>query len=250
MTRARHALALLATVTAAGLLTGCGTQSETTSATSSPPDASSSRATGSTSSDPTATAPSPTSSASSASSTPGQLSAGETKPPSTTASQSSTGGRGTPQHSAAGNGTGPIGVPGRLSMPALGFDQPVRALGLNGGAIDPPPHVVQWYTGSPRPGAPGISVIAGHVAPYGGKPGIFSRLDRLTPGDKITVSDSNGTPRSYTVYAKEAVNKQALQRDPRVWGKSSTPVIALITCDNDSTEIAGHRVKNYVVWAR
>lgn len=141
-------------------------------------------------------------------------------------------------------------MPNRLEFPSLGFDQPVRALGLNDGAINPPPHVVQWYTGSPKPGSTGISVIAGHVAPYGGKDGIFAQLPQLSAGDKVTIGYASGGERTFQVYAKEAVGKKELQRDARVWGKSSTPIVALITCDDEAASVNGHSVRNYVVWAK
>ncbi|GAB2673437.1 class F sortase [Barrientosiimonas humi] len=141
------------------------------------------------------------------------------------------------------------GRPTRLQMPSLGFDQPVRAMGLNNGAINPPPHVVQWYTGSVRPGSTGISVIAGHVAPYGGRAGIFSRLNDLSIGDTVTIGYAGGGERSFRVYAKDAVGKTELQRDSRVWGSSSRPVIALITCDSSAPSRGGHSTRNYVVWA-
>jgi LPXTG-site transpeptidase (sortase) family protein len=141
------------------------------------------------------------------------------------------------------------GLPTRLSMPSLGFDQPVRSLGLTNGAINPPPHVVQWYTGSPRPGSRGISVIAGHVGAYEGRAGIFSPLPRLSVGDRVTISYAGGGQRTFKVYAKEAVGKDELQRDERVWGKTSRQVLALITCDSSAPSYGGHSVRNFVVWA-
>ncbi len=140
-------------------------------------------------------------------------------------------------------------MPVRLTMPSVGLNEPVRAMGLSNGAINPPPHVVQWYTASPRPGAPGISVIAGHVGAYGGRPGIFSTLPNLSPGDRITIGYAGGGERTFRIYNKEPVGKKALQRDPRVWGQSAKPVIALITCDDDAPSNNGHSVRNYVVWA-
>lgn len=241
MRPARTAAATAATaILGAAVLAGCsGTDdaAQTTSSSASP-----------TSSSPTATssAAPATSSTSSASTSTTSTSSPAPSTGSATSSAAST------SSAAATSSATQVrsGTPVRLEMPTLGFDQPVRALGLNGGAIDPPPHVVQWYTGSPQPGANGISVIAGHVAPYGGQAGIFSRLPNLTVGSSVTIGYAGGGERTFRVYAKEAVGKTALQRDARVWGSSSTPVLALITCDATAEHEGGHSTKNYVVWAR
>lgn len=134
-------------------------------------------------------------------------------------------------------------------MPSLDFAEPVRALGLNRGAINPPPHVVQWYTGSARPGARGISVVAGHVGAYQGRAGIFSRLPRLAIGEEVTIDYAGGGHQKFRVYAKEAVSKSELPHDQRVWGKTSRRVLVLVTCDSDAPSVGGHSVRNYVVWA-
>lgn len=149
---------------------------------------------------------------------------------------------------AARRSTVPADQPARLSMPSIGFDRAVRGLGVNAqGQISPPAGTTQWYDKSVIPGQPGISVIAGHVT-YNG-PDVFYRLDRLAIGDTVTVAYGNGSSKAFKVYAEEAINKKTLQSDPRVWGSSTTPVLALITCDAASRLIGNHHVDNYVVWA-
>ena len=68
--------------------------------------------------------------------------------------------------------------------------------------------VAGWYTGSPRPGAVGSSVIAGHVDSLSG-PGVFYRLGTLRPGDRVYVTRADGTMAVFSVtrvltYAKDA----------------------------------------------
>lgn len=122
-------------------------------------------------------------------------------------------------------------------------------MGLNSrGEINPPAHTTMWYTGSPRPGASGISVIAGHVT-YDG-PDNFYNLDRAAIGSTITLKCSDGTTRALAVTNKASELKADVQRDARVWGHSASPVIAFITCDRSSPMIKGHHTNNYVVWAR
>lgn len=155
-----------------------------------------------------------------------------------------------PEASAPGGKTkAAAGAPAQLQMPTIGFDKAVTKLGLNAkGEINPPAGVVQWYDKSVSPGQPGISVIAGHVL-YNG-PDVFYKLDKLNAGDVVTVTYGNGAKKQFRVYAEEAINKKDLQKDPRVWGTSSTPVLALITCDSGSQVVQNHHVDNYVVWAK
>ena len=83
----------------------------------------------------------------------------------------------------------PVARPVRLIIPAS-----ASAPGWSGWASRPAvtlqvpatTTVAGWYTGSPRPGAIGSSVIAGHVDSYHG-PGVFFRLRLLRPRDRIFV---------------------------------------------------------------
>lgn len=138
--------------------------------------------------------------------------------------------------------------PTGLSMPTIGFDRPVEALGVNeDGEINPPRGVVQWYDKSVSPGRKGISVIAGHVFYRG--PDVFSDLDKLSVGDVVSVKYGNGSSRKFRVYETESVDKRQLQTDARVWGEADKPILALITCDSGSRVVGSHHVDNLVVWA-
>lgn len=248
------AVTVVAALTVSLGLAACGDSDETSTPTTSTTtsSSSSSRSAGPTTTATTATtAPSTPSSATPSTSATGAAESSAADTSTTRAPASSSTSSSSTATSTAGSGKQVAsGTPVRLTMPSLGFDQPVRAMGLNNGAIDPPPHVVQWYTGSVRPGSPGISVIAAHVAPYGGRAGIFSTLPRMSVGDTVDLGYAGGGNRTFRVYAKEAVGKKELQRDPRVWGSSSTPVVALITCDAAAEHVGGHSTKNYVVWVK
>ena len=124
-------------------------------------------------------------------------------------------------------------------------------MGLTNGVLNPPSGVIQQFTGYSRvtPGRPGIAVLAGHVTLNG--PDVFYRLSSVPVGARITISYSDGSHREFVVTNKASVDKQALQNDPRVWGASSTPTVALVTCDAASGWAnAQHHTNNYVVWAR
>ena len=104
-----------------------------------------------------------------------------------------------------------------------------------------------WYTGSPRPGQPGNSVIAGHIT-YDG-PDNFYNLVHATAGDTVLVSCSRGSTLTLRVNRTASIPKTTLQADQSVWGPSPVPVVVLITCDPRSPLANGHHRNNFVVWA-
>lgn len=78
-------------------------------------------------------------------------------------------------------------APVELTIPAIGVRNSVVNLGLQpNGSLQVPlsTGVVGWYTGSPRPGAVGSSVLAGHVDSESG-PGVFYWLSALRAGDRV-----------------------------------------------------------------
>ncbi len=81
---------------------------------------------------------------------------------------------------------------GRLVIPAIGVDETIRS-GVSLEVIDL--GVAHWV-GTSAPGGPGNAVLAGHrttrTAP-------FLDLDRLRPGDLITVERLDGPPALYRV---------------------------------------------------
>lgn len=138
-----------------------------------------------------------------------------------------------------------------ISIPAIGLNHALTPGGLSGGVLSPPSGVIQQFTGYGRvsPGQAGISVLAGHVTWNG--PDVFYRLPNVPVGSKVSIAYADGTHKDFVVTSKASVNKTQLQNDARVWGSSSSPVVALVTCDaNSSWMSAQHHANNYVVWAR
>src|SRR5579863_3250075 len=93
----------------------------------------------------------------------------------------------------------PVAAPVSLTIPLIGVQTNLMSLGLapDGELQVPPPNMVSvagWYTGSPRPGAIGSSIIVGHIdGDAGNVKGVFFRLRQLSAGDKIYVKRSDGT---------------------------------------------------------
>jgi len=138
-----------------------------------------------------------------------------------------------------------------LTIPAIGVKAPIIELGLNpDGTLQVPSTttVVGWYTGSPRPGAIGSAVIAGHVDSRAG-PGVFFWLRTVRPGERIYVRRADGTLAVFTVTR---VQMYAKARFPTatVYGPVPDAELRLITCGGTFDYARGSYLSNVVVYAR
>jgi sortase (surface protein transpeptidase) len=118
-----------------------------------------------------------------------------------------------------------------LIIPAIGVRTRLVKLGITASgamAVPATTKVAGWYTKSPRPGAIGPAVIAGHVDSYHAE-GVFFRLRRLRPGDQAYVVRSNGT---LAVFRITSVRLYRKSRFPfqAVYGPVPYPALRLITC--------------------
>ncbi len=144
----------------------------------------------------------------------------------------------------------PVARPTSLVIPAIGVRTQLVHLGLTAsGALQVPPTaaVAGWYTGSPRPGAIGAAVIAGHID-SGGEPGVFFRLRLLRPGDLIYVRRADGT---LAVFRVTAVHSYLKTRFPTsaVYGPTPTAQLRLITCGGTFDWATGHYLSNVIAFA-
>ncbi len=141
--------------------------------------------------------------------------------------------------------------PVSLTIPAIGVRSKLVHLGLNSnGTLEVPSStaVAGWYTGSPRPGATGAAVIAGHVDSRDAL-GVFYWLRTLRPGDRVYVKRADGTLAVFTVtsvrtYAKDQFPTAA------VYGPVPDAELRLITCGGTFDWSTGHYLSNVVVFAR
>jgi hypothetical protein len=136
-----------------------------------------------------------------------------------------------------------------LIIPAIGVRTRLVRLGSTStGAMAVPTttSVAGWYTASPRPGAIGSSIIAGHVDSYRG-PGIFIRLRDLRPGDRAFVLRTNGT---LAVFRITAVRLYLKAKFPfaAVFGPVPYPALRLITCGGSFDPAIGHYLSNVVAF--
>jgi LPXTG-site transpeptidase (sortase) family protein len=143
-----------------------------------------------------------------------------------------------------------IAEPVSLVIPAIGVSTSLVHLGLtSSGALQVPPTtaVAGWYTGSPRPGAVGSAVIAGHIDSYQG-PGVFYRLDDLRAGERVYVRRADGTLAVFKVTGVRSYPKDDFPTTA-VYGATPTPQLRLITCGGTFDYSTGSYLSNTVVYA-
>jgi Sortase domain len=144
-----------------------------------------------------------------------------------------------------------IARPVWLTVPAIGVRAAVVNLGLNpNGTLQVPTSttVVGWYTGSPRPGAIGSAVIAGHVDSRAG-PAVFFWLRTMRRGERIYVRRSDGTLAVFTVTSVRMYPKDKFPT-AAVYGPVPDAELRLITCGGTFDESLGSYLSNVVVYAR
>jgi sortase (surface protein transpeptidase) len=140
--------------------------------------------------------------------------------------------------------------PVSLTIPDIGVSTSLVHLGLtSNGALQVPPTtaVAGWYTGSPRPGAVGPAIIAGHIDSHLG-PGVFYRLSQLQRGDRVYVRRADGTLAVFKVTAVQQYPKDNFPT-AAVYGATPTPELRLITCGGTFDYSTGHYLSNTVVYA-
>ena len=141
-------------------------------------------------------------------------------------------------------------APVSLTIPAIGVHTKLIRLGLTAkGTLQVPTvtSVAGWYTGSPRPGEVGSSVIAGHIDSYLG-PGIFYRLSDMRPGQRIYVRRANG---SLAVFSVTAVQQYPKDHFPtgQVYGPAPDAELNLITCGGTFDYTTRSYLSNTVVYS-
>ena len=143
-----------------------------------------------------------------------------------------------------------VARPVSLTIPLIGVKTNLITLGLAaGGSMQVPSSstVAGWFTGSPRPGSVGSSIIVGHVDSKSG-PGIFFRLPELKKGDDVYIKRSDGTTAEFRVTEVQEYPKDQFPTD-RVYGPTPDAELRLITCGGTFDSVTGHYLSNIIVYA-
>lgn len=137
-----------------------------------------------------------------------------------------------------------------LTVPAIGVRTRLIRLGTTRqGTLQVPAStsVAGWYTSSPRPGAIGSSIIAGHIDSYTG-PGVFFRLRMLRPGDRVYIRRTDGTLAVFAITAVRVYLKTAFPT-AAVYGPVPDVALRLISCGGAFDRITGSYLSNVVAYA-
>jgi LPXTG-site transpeptidase (sortase) family protein len=148
--------------------------------------------------------------------------------------------------------TSAVVVPAEIDIPRIGATSSLVGLGLAAdGTVEVPPVEAPmqagWFTGAPKPGEPGPSVVLGHVN-GGGQAGIFARLHELEEGDEVLVRRTDGTVVRFTVTRVEQVPKADFPTE-EVYGDTLEPELRLITCGGLFDRSAHSYRENVIVYA-
>ena len=148
----------------------------------------------------------------------------------------------------------PVAAPVSLTIPLIGVKTNLITLGLAvGGSMQVPVSttVAGWFTGSPRPGAVGSSIIVGHVDGRVGPTearGVFFRLNTLKAGDDVFVKRADGTTVEFRVTKVQQYLKDKFPTQ-NVYGPTPDAELRLITCGGIFDDATGHYLSNIVVYA-
>jgi LPXTG-site transpeptidase (sortase) family protein len=143
-------------------------------------------------------------------------------------------------------------IPKKIKIPALQIDTFVEQVGVtSAGTMDTPKNIwnTAWFAeGGYRPGQKGNAVIAGHLDAPGTK-AIFWDLDKLKPGDKVSVSDAAGRELTFEVTNREIypVEDAPLQT---IFGPAAEPQLNLITCGGTFDRTSQSYNKRLVVYTQ
>jgi sortase (surface protein transpeptidase) len=143
----------------------------------------------------------------------------------------------------------PAAPPVALSIPAIGVRTTLIRLGVTAqGTLQAPSStsVAGWYTGSPRPGDIGSSIIAGHIDSYLG-PGVFFRLRLLRPGNLVYVREADGRVAIFRVNSVRMYPKNHFPTTT-VYGPSPDAELRLITCGGVFDQATGSYLSNVVAY--
>jgi len=145
----------------------------------------------------------------------------------------------------------PAARPVTLSIAAIDVDTDVIGLGQHrDGTVEVPenPDEAGWFQLGPPPGAPGSSVILGHVDSTSG-PAVFYRLAELHPGDRIEVRLDDGTTVRFRVHSVETYANADFPA-MKVYGRRGRSQLNLVTCGGAYDSSRGGYQSNVVVYSR
>jgi LPXTG-site transpeptidase (sortase) family protein len=141
-----------------------------------------------------------------------------------------------------------FGLPVKLIIPPINVSADIQYLGVNPkGEMAVPGNIVDvgWFKLGPLPGEIGSAVIAGHFNGVNNQAGVFANLDKLKPGDKLSVIDDKGV--SVTFVVRESRLYDSGFADD-VFSQNDSAHLNLVTCDGLWDKVKKSYTKRLVVF--
>ncbi len=141
-------------------------------------------------------------------------------------------------------------LPVAISIANAGVEAAIETREIVDGVMQDPtgPWVVSWYEETPKLGADGNTVMAGHVDYWDVGPAVFYNVGGLQEGDEIVVTGEDG--RIYT-YRVQWVRTYATADAPiqEIVGPTDQRSLTLITCGGEFDYANGQYLSRTVVRA-
>jgi sortase (surface protein transpeptidase) len=142
-------------------------------------------------------------------------------------------------------------MPARLSIPSIGVDAPIEAVGLDGqGRMEIPSSGsrVGWYARGSLPGDSGTAVLTSHVDTAAEGPGVLFGLRHVDRGDRIELTDASGNVSPWVVVATTQQHKDDLP-SASLFAAEGPARIAIVTCAGRFDRTTRTYEDNLIVWA-
>lgn len=127
-------------------------------------------------------------------------------------------------------------LPRLLAIPSIGVRARVLQVGVDANnRLGTPKNIYDtaWYSASSKPGEMGAILIDGHYSGPNTR-GVFSKLERLKPGDEITLERGDGTSFTYVVAKIETKPENEIDMAQLLVSvDTNVPGLNLITCGGD-----------------
>lgn len=124
-------------------------------------------------------------------------------------------------------------VPVSISIPNAQVDAAVEQREIVNGVMQDPtgPWVVSWYKETPKLGAEGNTVMAGHLDYWDVGPAVFYNVGSLKKGDLIKVNGDDGKIYTYKVdWVKQFDANISTEKIQDIVGPTPKRALTLITC--------------------
>lgn len=142
------------------------------------------------------------------------------------------------------------GAPTRLSIPKLGLNAVIEQVGLApDGAMAVPKDPLQagWFAPGTVPGDIGSAVLAGHVDWWYGATGVFANLDKLKPGDVLSIENDLG--QQFNFIVKDSKKFAPTANTAEIFSSTDAEAhLNLITCSGAWDKTAGQYSERLVVF--